>query len=394
MSYDQWELVDPTNASNANSGAFGTVRKVRRNSVASQGAYQLGALKELKDASKPELVSIAKNEIAKISTVDHPNIARYIEDGLEDGLPWFVMGYVEGTSLKDLVEERGKSLSDVEWNQFVREILDALIYLESKSLSHLDLHPGNVIFTKTGHFTLVDFGLSASVYGKKKNIQHWGYAAPEQFPELLDLPESPASDVFAFAQMAYFIATKEPVWNCSNRDEKLWSLVNRPPNLDRLPAKYRLWLQPALARDPRNRPTARELFESFIAIDSIDSRERTAGEAMKTWPDIEALLSRTYSESIDFRVVFRLNTGAEWEFELDQDAERALLRMKQVSANRIPTSSNVRTRLDRLGWRAESRSSTVQVLKLNHADDTPSLIYLTLYEGFVLEVENLYILTK
>jgi serine/threonine protein kinase len=393
MSYDQWELVNPADKSNASAGAFGTVRKVRRASAAAPDSYQLGALKELKNLATPGVIGLAKNEIAKIATVDHPNIARFIEDGLNDGLPWFVMGFVEGTSLEKLVKQ-GKKLSESKWKDFIIEVLDALAYLETKSLSHLDLHPGNVILTKSGHFTIVDFGLSASVYGKKLNIQHWGYAAPEQFSGLIDAPESPASDVFAFAQTAYLVATGSSVWKSENRDEKIWNLVNRPPNLDRLAPKYRQWLQPALARDPKNRPTARELLQSFREIDSMSSEAHSASESIKTWADVEGFLNKKYLESVDFAVAFRFSSGAAWQFELDQDSEPAILRMEQVGTNRIPTTSNVKTRLDRLGWRAASPSSAEKVLKLDHADDTSNVICMTLHLGFGLEVENLSLISK
>lgn len=393
MSYDQWELVDPADKSNANAGAFGTVRKVRRASAAAPDSYQLGALKELKNLATPEVVNLAKNEIAKISTVDHPNIARFIEDGLNGGLPWFVMGFVEGTSLEKLVRQ-GKRLSESKWKDFISEVLDALAYLETKSLSHLDLHPGNIILTTSGHFTIVDFGLSASVYGKKLNIQHWGYAAPEQFSGLINAPESPASDVFAFAQTAYLVATGSSVWKSENRDEKIWNLVNRPPNLDRLASKYRQWLQPALARDPKNRPSARELLQSFREIDSINSGVASDGEAMKTWADVESALDQKYLKKMDFEAAFRFSTGAEWQFELDQNSEPAFLRMEQVGTNLIPTTSNVKTRLDRLGWRTASPSSAEKILKLDHADDAPNAICITLHQGFGLEVENLTLITK
>jgi serine/threonine protein kinase len=392
MSYDQWELVDPENDANANAGAFGTVRKVRRASAAARDSYQLGALKEVKNSASPGLISLAKNEIAKISTVDHPNIARFIEDGINDGFPWFVMGFVEGTSLEKLLKQ-GKKLSERQWREFITEVLDALTYLESKSLSHLDLHPGNVILTNSGHFTIVDFGLAADVYGQRILQRHFHWCSPEQLG-LIDAPVSPASDIFAFAQTAYFVATGETVWSNESQDEKLWSLVNRPPRLEGLPTKYRLWLQPALARDPRNRPTARELLQNFNAIDSINSGANSGANTLKTWGDVEIALDREFLRSPDFAITFRFSSGAEWQFELDQDSEPAILRMEQVGANRIPTTSNVKTRLDRLGWRAASPSSAERVLKLDHSDDTTHAICFTLHQGFGLEVENLILVSK
>ena len=100
-----------------------------------------------------------RNERQILAGLNHPNIARLLEGGTtEDGLPYFVMEYVDGRDLISYCFEKNLSLTE-RLNLF-REICSAVSYAHQNLIVHRDIKPSNILVTKDGTPKLLDFGIA------------------------------------------------------------------------------------------------------------------------------------------------------------------------------------------------------------------------------------------
>ena len=114
-----------------------------------------------------------------------PHIVRIYDVFEENATAYYVMQFMEGGSLKQLVKENGK-LDETTAMKYVSQISDALSMLHSKRIMHLDIKPDNILL-KDGEAVLIDFGISKH-YDNEGNETTTtpvgiskGYAPLEQF---------------------------------------------------------------------------------------------------------------------------------------------------------------------------------------------------------------------
>ena len=97
-------------------------------------------------------------EIRIAAQLNHPNILTLIDSGDAEGVPYYVMPYVEGASLRDrLTREEQLPLDDA--LQITREVADALSHAHSLGVIHRDIKPENILF-EAGHAVVSDFGIA------------------------------------------------------------------------------------------------------------------------------------------------------------------------------------------------------------------------------------------
>jgi serine/threonine protein kinase len=179
-------------------------------SVRSDQAYhRLAALKVI----RPELRSdplverfLAEREI--LARLDHPNIARIIDGGqTAEGLPYFVMDYVDGLPIDIFCSQRSATLTQ-RLNLF-RQICEAVQYLHDNHIVHRDLKPANLLVTQDGVVKLLDFGIarpsdSATSATTGLPLLSPGYASPEQ---IISRSASPAADIYSLGAVLYELLT-------------------------------------------------------------------------------------------------------------------------------------------------------------------------------------------
>src|ERR1043166_9104711 len=94
-----------------------------------------------------------------LAALDHPNIALLLDGGTtEDGLPYFVMEFIEGQPLYRYCDEH--KLTIAERLRLFLSICDAVQYAHEKQVVHRDIKPSNVFITSTGVVKLLDFGIA------------------------------------------------------------------------------------------------------------------------------------------------------------------------------------------------------------------------------------------
>lgn len=98
-------------------------------------------------------------EAHNISKLQHPNIIRVLDVFEENSTAYYVMEYIDGGSLSELIK-RKTFLSERETLDFTFQIAQALKYIHSQRMNHLDIKPANIMLRKNGTIVLIDFGLS------------------------------------------------------------------------------------------------------------------------------------------------------------------------------------------------------------------------------------------
>jgi serine/threonine-protein kinase len=127
-------------------------------------------------------------EARNMFKMSHPNIIK-VTDLIEEGdTVAFVMEYVEGETLKEYIDRKGK-LKDKEIKNLFAQMLDALAYVHEQKLVHRDIKPSNFMVDKQGKVKLMDFGIakntdtSSAEYTITGTSQSMGtplYMSPEQ----------------------------------------------------------------------------------------------------------------------------------------------------------------------------------------------------------------------
>jgi serine/threonine protein kinase len=155
-----------------------------------------------------------RNERQILASLDHPNIARLLDGGTtEDGLPYFVMEYIEGQPLVEYCDQR--KLSTTERLKLFRTICSAVHYAHQNLVIHRDLKPSNILVTAEGVVKLLDFGiakilnpdLSAATIAPTATAMRLmtpEYASPEQ---VRGLAVTTASDVYSLGVVLYELLT-------------------------------------------------------------------------------------------------------------------------------------------------------------------------------------------
>lgn len=95
------------------------------------------------------------------SALDHPNICTIHDVGEADGRPFFAMQYVEGKTLRRLVDGRPIPLDSL--LSITYQIADALSAAHDRGIVHRDIKSGNIIITPQGQAKVLDFGLATLV---------------------------------------------------------------------------------------------------------------------------------------------------------------------------------------------------------------------------------------
>jgi eukaryotic-like serine/threonine-protein kinase len=151
-----------------------------------------------------------RREALAAARLSHPNVVAVHDSGEERGLPWIVMEYVRGQTLRDLLNRVGRL--DVETTaELVGGVAEALEHAHRAGIAHLDMKPENVLLTDDA-VKVADFGLvrAAHVTSDAPLAGTAQYLAPEL---LNGLAVDGRADVYALGVVAYECLTGRPPFN-------------------------------------------------------------------------------------------------------------------------------------------------------------------------------------
>ena len=210
-----------------------------------------------------------RHERQILATLQHPHIARLLDGGTtENGLPYFVMEYIEGQSITAYCDTH--HLSIPERLKLFGEVCAAVGYAHQKLIVHRDLKPGNILVTSEGAPKLLDFGIAklltpdvaaqaAPQTATEMRMMTPDYASPEQ---VRGLPITTATDVYSLGAVLYELLTGERPHRikhyspseieraiCETETEKPSAIVSRKPHT---PARQRKQLSRQITGDLDN----------------------------------------------------------------------------------------------------------------------------------------------
>ncbi len=237
-------------------------------------------------ADDPEFRARFGREVASLMRVRGECTVRVIEADTESPQPFMVTEYADGPSLSEYIDTSGPLGSDMLYG-LATGLAEALAAIHAAGVVHRDLKPSNVILGRAGP-KVIDFGiaqtLDATSFTKTgMMVGSAGFMAPEQVTGRA----SHAADVFAWAVTVAYAASGEPPFGTGESMAILYRILHESPDVAAVPAALRPLVTSALAKDPRRRPTARELLDRLADPAARDDRPARAVLA-STWPSTRA----------------------------------------------------------------------------------------------------------
>ncbi|HNC43056.1 MAG TPA: protein kinase, partial [Acidobacteriota bacterium] len=170
-----------------------------------------------------EVLRRFRTERQILARLDHPNIAKLFDGGTTpDGLPYFVMEYIEGEPIGSYCDNR--QLSIPERLRLFLKVCEAVQYAHQNLVIHRDIKPGNILVTADGIPKLLDFGIAKVLTPRTSAVQtlettQFGvlaltprYASPEQ---VRGQTVTTVSDVYSLGVLLYELLTGVPPYEFS-----------------------------------------------------------------------------------------------------------------------------------------------------------------------------------
>ncbi len=172
-----------------------------------------------------------RREARAAARLAHPNVVAVHDSGEERDLPWIVMEYVDGQTLRALLDARGRL--DLETTaEVLGEVADALDHAHRHGIAHLDVKPENVLITSDS-VKVADFGLARAAQGTRDHALAGTaqYCAPEV---LRGAMVDGRADIYSLGVVAYECLTGRAPFSGSDVSQVTWQVLH-----SRVPAPSR-----------------------------------------------------------------------------------------------------------------------------------------------------------
>ncbi len=220
-------------------------------------------------AADPEFRARFRREIAVARRVSSQFTAPVIDADVDGPAPWLATAFVAGPSLADAVSQHGP-LPVRAVLELAAGLAEGLRAIHAAGIVHRDLKPSNVLLAPDGP-RVIDFGISRAV--EASALTHTGMVVGSpgfMSPEQAEGGEvGPPTDIFSLGAVLAYAATGEGPFGTGSTPALVYRVVHSPASLDRVPAEVRPLIDRCLAKDPGQRPTARELLAETAAVEPV-----------------------------------------------------------------------------------------------------------------------------
>jgi serine/threonine protein kinase len=198
-----------------------------------------------------------RSEAQTIASLVHPHIVRVLDFDVEDGIPYLVMDYAPGGTLRTR-HPRGTRLPPGIIVSYVKQVAEALQYAHDKNLIHRDVKPENMLLGQNNNLLLSDFGLVlVAQSSRSRTMKEIAGTVPYMAPEQIQGKPRPASDQYALGIVVYEWLSGTPPFQGAPLELFGQHLHASPPSLrEKIPELSRPIegvVMTALAKDPQQR---------------------------------------------------------------------------------------------------------------------------------------------
>lgn len=225
-------------------------------------------------SADPKALERFEREMRLSSRLEHPHILPIYTSNGDHDPPYLVLRYVEGGTLKEVLDRGRLPLSDV--LHILRQISLALDYAHRQQVIHRDIKPSNILFDRDGNVFLTDFGIARVMQADTAvgltqtgfTVGTPGYMSPEQGLGLETVDQR--TDVYALAVMVFQMVTGELPYQAETPMGVVMKHINDPvPGINdvdaTLPPSLDVVIGKAMAKKPIDRyGTAGEFYDAYL----------------------------------------------------------------------------------------------------------------------------------
>ena len=238
------------------------------------GVAGVGGMGKVYDATGPDgtrvAVKVVKDDLARdetfrrrfareariAQTVRNPHVVPVLDTGEEDGLLWMAQQFIVGSSLEQVLREKGRI--DLKTAiEICAEVGDGLQALWDAGMVHRDIKPGNILLDGNGPAYITDFGLAKDSQGSVltmpgQALGSMDYMAPEQ---IRGEEVTAETDLYSLGCVMFECLVGRPPFADRQGMRVLWAhLQDEPPDPAGVPAEVATELKSALQKAPSDRP--------------------------------------------------------------------------------------------------------------------------------------------
>lgn len=268
------------------------------------------ALKVIHPALKedPSFTTRLKREAAIIANLNHPNIVTVYDFGEFEGIPFLVLRFIEGKTLKAVLQDQRLETSQI--LEIIRPVAEALTYAHTRGVLHRDVKPSNILIDPEGHVYLTDFGLARllrtgeSTLSRDMLIGSPQYISPEQAKgENADV----RSDIYALGIVLFEMFTGRVPFSGETPYATIIAQINDPLPPPRsfnptIPPAVEQVLLKALAKNPGERySSVREMIRALQNAVRGPRLVTAIGDRARRAPLIESSPARVQTAAATLR---------------------------------------------------------------------------------------------
>jgi eukaryotic-like serine/threonine-protein kinase len=253
--FDRYHILEPLGE-----GGMASVYRAYDTRLERDVAVKIIRVDMFTPAALPQVMKRFEREAKSLGKLSHPNIVSINDYGEHNGIPYLVMEYLPGGTLKDLL--KGQPLP---WQDSIRLLLPiarALQFSHQQGIVHRDVKPSNILITLSNEPMLSDFGIAkilesegtTSLTGTGAGIGTPEYMAPEQWVG----KTSPQSDLYSLGIVLYEMVTGRKPYTADTPAAILLKQANDPlprPKqfVQGLPDRVEKTILKVLAKKPEDR---------------------------------------------------------------------------------------------------------------------------------------------
>jgi len=210
---------------------------------------------------KEKFLKRFEREAKALASLSHPNIVKVIDYGDHEGVPYLVMEYIPGGTLKQKLSNK-----PVSWQEAIRLLLPiarSLAYAHENKIIHRDIKPANILITQSGEPMLSDFGI-AKILEVEETLDLTGVGVGIGTPEYMSPEQAQGNlvdaraDIYSLGVVFYELVTGRKPYQADTPMAVVYKLASeplpRPKNfVPELPDYVDELLLKALAKNPKDR---------------------------------------------------------------------------------------------------------------------------------------------